>query len=503
MPSLNSKRSGKQEQPSSGISPSLAPALTTPLPAARLRPLELTASEMRSATQRVLELLMESTEAIERSPASGSRWSAACLDEVSKKPCDAPGELTELIAVVRRAADQSYQSAGPGYLAYVPGGGIFTSALAEFLASGLNRYTGKVKTAPALVAMEESVLRWLCDLFGFPSGSQALLTTGGSMANLIAVTTARTIHAEGCVDRATVYVGEHAHGSIAKAARTAGISRDHVRVVRSDAMLRLDTRHLRERLAADRRAGLIPVCVCAAAGTTNTGTIDRLDEVAAVAQESQVWFHVDGAYGGLFQLTQRGRQRLAGIEHADSITLDPHKSLFLPCGTGAIVVRSRDLLHRTFSEPTDYMQDLDGAGGTGNPHNLPDFDALSPELTRDFRGLRLWLPLHLHGVAAFREQIDEKLDLAAAAFDRLAGDERFEVPWTPDLSVVAFRLRNSDDAAQLRFLARINRTQRVLLSSTRIGGRIFLRIAILSVRTHAERVNEALEIISTAAADDA
>lgn len=456
---------------------------------------------MRSATQRVLELLIETVEGIERSPASGSVWSAACLDEVSRSPADEPGELAELLAIVRRAADQSYQSAGPGYLAYIPGGGIFTSALAEFLASGLNRYTGKVKTAPALVAMEESVLRWLCDLFEFPVGSQALLTTGGSMANLIAVTTARTLHADGQVDRATVYVGEHAHGSVAKAARTAGISRDHVRVVRSDSELRLDTQHLQATLAADRRAGLIPVCICAAAGTTNTGTVDRLDEIAEVARQSQVWFHIDGAYGGLFQLTERGRRRLVGIEQADSITLDPHKSLFLPCGTGAVVVRSRDLLRRTFSETADYMQDLDGAGGIRGLEDLPDFDDLSPELTRDFRGLRLWLPLHLHGVAAFRQQIDEKLDLAADAFDRLAADERLEVPWTPDLSVVVFRLRDRDDAVQLRFLEHINQTQRVLLSSTRMGGHVYLRIAILSVRTHVARVNEALEIILTAAAD--
>lgn len=502
MPILNSEPSRKQEQRSSEVAQGRDAAIPSTPSYAQSRPLELTADEMRSATQRVLELLIETMEGIERSPASGNQWSASCLDEVSRQPVDAPGDLAALIAMVRRAADQSYQSAGPGYLAYVPGGGIFTSALAEFLASGLNRYTGKVKTAPALVAMEASVLRWLCDLFGFPAGAQALLTTGGSMANLIAVTTARTLHAEGCVDRATVYVGEHAHGSIAKAARTAGISRDHVRVVRSDDELRLDTRHLQQYLAADRRAGLIPVCVCAAAGTTNTGTIDRLAEVAAVARQSRVWFHVDGAYGGLFQLTQRGRERLAGIEHADSITLDPHKSLFLPCGTGAIVVRSRDVLRRTFSEPTDYMQDLDGSGVDGALADLPDFDALSPELTREFRGLRLWLPLHLHGVAAFRQQIDEKLDLAAAAFDRLANDERLEVPWPPDLSVVAFRLRNGDDAAQLRFLNRINRTQRVLLSSTRIGGRVFLRIAILSVRTHADRVHEALEIISTATAED-
>jgi aromatic-L-amino-acid decarboxylase len=398
-----------------------------------------------------------------------------------------------LLDLVRRAAEQSYQTAGPSYLAYIPGGGIFTSALAGFLATGLNRYTGKVTTAPALVAMEESVLRWMCDLFGFPADAQALLTTGGSMANLIALTTARTLHAEGQVDRATVYVDEHTHGSIAKAALTGGISRDHVRIVGSSPDLRLDVEHLKSRLEEDRDAGLIPICICAAAGTTSTGTIDALTEVAAIARDFGVWFHVDGAYGGLFQLTERGRKRFVGIDLADSITLDPHKALFLPFGTGAIVVRSRGALRHTFSEAADYMQDLDGAS------TLPDFDGLSPELTREFRGLRLWLPLHLRGVDAFRQQLDEKLDLAASAYEALSADDRLEVPWTSDLTVVVFRLKGGDDAAQLRFLDRINRSQRVLLSSTRIGGTVYLRIAILSVRTHEDRVREALEIISSAA----
>ncbi len=452
-------------------------------------PLEPAAEEMRALTAQILDLLIANIEGLERSPASLHNPDPALLAQVSQPPPAAPGEIEALLDLVQRAAEQSYQTAGPSYLAYIPGGGIFSAALAGFLASGINRYTGKVMTAPALVALEESVLRWLCDLFAFPADAQGLLTSGGSAAGLIAVTTARTHYADGQVDRATIYVGEHAHGSIVKAARIAGIAREHVRVIRSTPELRLDVAHLRERLAQDRAAGLLPVCVCAAAGTTNAGVIDPLAEVAAIARDFETWFHVDGAYGGLFQLTDRGRTKLAGIELADSITLDPHKTLFLPFGTGAVVVRSRDALRRTFSESADYMQDLDGASV------LPDFDALSPELTRDFRGLRLWLPLHLHGVDAFRRELDEKLDLAGHVYAVLAADERLEVAWRPDLTVVVFRLAGGDDDAQLRFLERINRSQRILLSSTRIDGAVYLRVAILSVRTHADRVQEALDII--------
>lgn len=444
-------------------------------------------------TESVLDFLLESIEQLDSSPASLNSPSAGLLSELSTPPPETAGKLDDLLELTRRATEQSYSTAGPSYLAYIPGGGIFTSALSNFLAAGLNRYTGKASTAPALVALEESVLRWMCDMFGFPADSQGLLTSGGSIANLTAVVAARTRYAEGQVDRATIYVGEHAHGSLLKAARTAGLSVDHVRGIRSTTDLRMDVAELRERLTADRAAGLVPVCICGAAGTTNTGTIDPLPELAAVAREFGVWLHLDGAYGGLLQLTERGRERLAGIELADSITLDPHKSLFLPFGTGALVVRSRGALLDAFSRDADYMQDL------GADDSLPDFDALTPELTRDFRGLRVWLPLHLHGVDAFRRQLDEKLDLTKLAYDTLTADSRLEVPWVPDLTVVVFRLAGGNDAAQLDFLRRINDSQRVLLSSTRIGGEVYLRIAILSARTHEDRVREALDIIAHAA----
>lgn len=461
-------------------------------------PLEPDADQIQALTQRVLDLLVRHTEGLDASPTSLNTPSAELLALAAKAPPEKAKNLEPLLELIEGAAKQSYQASGPGYLAYVPGGGIFTSALAGFLAAGINRYTGKMISAPALVAMEQSVLRWMCDLFSFSDDAQALLTSGGSMANSIALTAARTLHAEGQVDRATVYIGQHAHGSIGKAARAAGIARKHIRTVDSTDDLRLNVDALKSRLQRDRKSGLIPVCVFAAAGTTNTGTIDPLSEIATVARDFGAWFHVDGAYGGLFQLTQRGRDSLSGIELADSITLDPHKSLFLPLGTGAIVVRSKATLRETYCEDADYMQDLQHDPHSGL-NGLPDFDAISPELSREFRGLRVWLPLHLHGVDAFRLQLNEKLDLASLAYQTLAADKRLELPWTPDLSVIVFRLKDGDDNAQLRFLDRINQSQRVLLSSTRINGHVFLRIAVLSFRTHADRVHEALEIIRTQA----
>ncbi len=455
--------------------------------------LEPAAEEMRCLTQRVLDIVIEMIEGLEDCPASSNDLNSDLLEEVLEPPPERPRDADTLFDLIRRASEQSYQTAGPSYLAYIPGGGVFSAALAGFLAYGLNRYTGKAMPAPALVAMEHSILRWMCDLFGFSDNAQGLLTTGGSMSNMTALATARTLHAEDQVDRATVYVGEHGHSSIVKAARTVGISRKHIKKIGSSPNLEFDVEHLRACLKQDINAGLVPVCICVSAGTTSAGVIDPLKQVAAVAQEFGVWLHVDGAYGGLFQLTERGRKCLAGIELADSIALDPHKALFLPFGMGALIVRSREALQQAFSEQADYMQDLD------DTDSLPDFDNLSPELTREFRGLRLWLPLHLHGIDAFRQQLDEKLDLAMQAYEVLAADNRFDMPWVPTLSVIVFRLAGRDDATQLRFLARINQSQRILLSSTRINDVVYLRIAILSFRTHADRIREALDIILSAA----
>jgi aromatic-L-amino-acid/L-tryptophan decarboxylase len=456
-------------------------------------PLDLAPADIEALVARAGRMLAEATAALPDRPASQNTPSSELLAEVDAPPPEGPQPLDGLLDVVRRAAAASYETAGPSYLAYIPGGGIFSAALGDFLAAGLNRYTGRAGPAPACVALEESVLRWMCDLFEMPASSQGLLTTGGSLSNLIAVVAARTKHAEGAVDRAAVYVGEHAHGSMAKSARTAGIAPDRVRTVRSTPDLRMDPGHLRARVQADLEAGLVPICISAAAGTTNTGTIDPLPAIADVAAEAGIWYHVDAAYGGFFQLTGRGRERLAGIERADSITLDPHKSLFLPFGTGALVVRSGDDLRHAFMEEADYLQDLGDAGA------IPDFDSLSPELTREWRGLRLWLPLHLHGVDAFCAQLDEKLELAERAHTALAANPRLEVPWTPDLTVIPFRLMGAGDAEQRRFLERINASQRVLISSTRLGGETWLRLAILSLRTHEGRVGEALEIIRRAA----
>jgi aromatic-L-amino-acid decarboxylase len=278
---------------------------------------------------------------------------------------------------------------------------------------------------------------------------------------------------------------------VTKAARLAGFPGASLRALPTDARRRLVPVALEEAIREDRARGRRPFLVVANVGTTNTGAIDPLPEILTIAREHGVWVHADAAYGGFFRLAPGGPALLRGIEDCDSITLDPHKGLFLPYGLGALLVRDGGALARAHRDTASYVQDVAEEGSLG-------FADLSPELSRDFRGLRLWLPLMLHGLAAFREQLAEKLALARWAHERLRDDPRFEVLDEPQLSIVAFRLRAPEaDAACLgpELLRRVNERRRVFLSSTRIAGRYALRICVLSFRTHEDRVRDAVEAL--------
>ncbi|HEV2254427.1 MAG TPA: aminotransferase class V-fold PLP-dependent enzyme [Streptosporangiaceae bacterium] len=490
-------------------------------------PLEPGPERMQELGQASLDWVTRFVEGLARAPSDGrspaTRSTAAQGPDAAPRealraallaePSEDPSEFGDLLALFGAAAAQAIETAGPAYLGYVPGGGLYVSALAEFLARSANRFTGLAATAPELVAMEHGVLRWLCRTFGLPDTAGGLVTTGGSMATLSAIVAARQDRLGEDFSAGTLYLSPRTHHSAAKAARIAGLPAAAVRVVPTTADLRMDVSAAGQMIAADRQAGRRPFLLVANAGSTDTGTIDRLGDLGRLAAREGLWFHVDGAYGGFFQLTRRGRAALSGVEAADSIVLDPHKGLFLPYGTGVLLVRDTAPLRAAHSGDSDgdghghghgdgegdgegsYLQDLSA------DDELPDFSALGPELSRDFRGLRVWLPLRLHGVGAFRAALEEKLDLAAHAHADLARDPRLELPWPPDLSTVAFRLRSGDDDANLRLLDRINASGHVFSSSTRVGGRVLLRLCILSHRTHLVHVDRALQVIHAAAGE--
>jgi len=467
-----------------------------PLPVAGGMPLDPSPEQMRAMGAAVTEALVAWIGGLADAPAVATEGALEVAQRLASAPTDGGSDdFAALLDDALEAARHTFEYSGPGYLAYIPGGGLYTAAVAEFLAQGLNRYVGLWQPSPAVVQLEENVTRWLCDLFAFPpETSQGVLTTGGSLANLSAVVTAR--HAKLGHDflDGTYYVTNQAHGSNTKAATIAGFGPDALRIVPTDAELRMDADALEAIIAEDRAAGKRPFLVIGAAGTTNTGAVDPLDAIADVATRDGLWFHVDAAYGGFFVLTDRGRARFAGAERADSITLDPHKGLFLPYGTGGLIVRDRTTMRDAHFEGAAYLQDLPPAG------DLPNYNELTPELSRDMRGLRVWWPLSLHGVSAFQDALDEKLDLTERAYAALEADPAIEVGWHPQLTVVAFRLRDGDEGANRALLERINASKRVFLSSTLIGGEYWLRICIVSHRTHADRIDECTAIVREAAA---
>jgi aromatic-L-amino-acid decarboxylase len=458
-------------------------------------PLDPSPEQMRVMGTAALDYVIDFYRGLPDAPAMNAEGALDLAREFRGAPPEEGLAWDRVFGDFTRAAEFVYETAGPGYLPFVPGGGFFSAALADFLAAATNRWANLWAPSPALVQMELNAIRWIADRFGFGAEARGILTSGGSMSNLSGIVTARKAKlGEDFLD-GTYYVTDQAHASVAKAAGIAGFSPRNVRIVPTDAELRMDPGALRELIAADRAAGRRPFLVVPAAGTTNTGAVDPIEDVVAIARDEDLWVHVDGAYGGFFQLTEEGRERFRGIEDADSIVLDPHKGLFLPYGIGCLIVRDGAKLREAHFASGEYLQDLPPED------ELPNFTEYSPELSRDFRGIRLWLPLQLHGVRAFREALEEKLELARFLYAGLSADEAIEVLWEPQLSVVTFRLAGANDAGHQRFLDRINASKRVMLSSSMIRGRYIVRACILNHRTHRDRIDEAIEIVRKAAAE--
>jgi glutamate/tyrosine decarboxylase-like PLP-dependent enzyme len=405
--------------------------------------------------------------------------------------------LDEVIELFEREVVRPGAATATGrHLAYIPGGGIYASALGDYLAAVTNKYSGVFFAGPGAVRMENLLVRWVADLVGYPGGAAGTLASGGSIATLTAIVSAREAHGLRAADfaSAVVYLTSQAHHCVPKALHIAGMGEAQVRQVPTDEGYRMRPEALAAAVAEDRAAGLRPWLVVAAAGTTDTGAVDPLDAIADVATRERCWLHVDAAYGGFFLLTEHGRAALKGIERSDSVVLDPHKGLFLPYGSGIVVVRDAAPLVAGHDYTSSYMQDARADASEVSPADV------SPELSRHFRGLRMWLPLALLGLAPFRAALEEKL-LLARYFHRQIGGAGYEVGPVPDLSIVTYRW--APPGVGLEQANRMNkaimdgayRDGRVFLSSTMLEGRFTLRMAALAFRTHRRTIDLAVQVL--------
>jgi aromatic-L-amino-acid decarboxylase len=445
---------------------------------------------MHRLVDEAMKRIVAHVESLPQQPAMNVEGAAGRARELVEPLPRKPSRYEDLLDFLfDEAIPRSFTAAGPGYIAYVPGGGLFHSAVADLIADSVNRYIGVFAPAPLLAQLEANVVRWFCEITGLPRGSGGVLTSGGSLANFTAIVTARKAMLPDDFLKGTLYCSNQVHHSFQKAANLAGFPYENVRELPVDESFRMRIGALEEAVAADRREGFTPFLVAGSAGTTATGAVDDLHAISRVAKTNGLWFHVDGAYGAFFMLTERGRTALAGMELADSLILDPHKTLFLPFGTGAVLVRDVTKLRAAHSLHADYLPAMQ------REDELVDFCEISPELSRDFRGLRVWLPLKLFGIEPFREQLDEKLDLIAYALDGLRKIAGIEIVAEPQLSILAFRAA-AGDSATLTLLERINARKRVMVTSATLHGRPAIRVAIVSHRTHRDRVDMLLEDVA-------
>ncbi len=405
-------------------------------------------------------------------------------------------EIEKLLdALSKNVTGNGLNPASGGHLGYIPGGGVYPAAVGDYLAAVMNSYAGVFFGSAGAVRMENLLIRWMCKIIGFPSSALGNLTSGGSIANLIAMTTARDKKLKHSDEykNAVIYLTEQVHHSVTKAIRIAGFGYAHIRFVPIDDMYRMDVDQLENLIKEDEANGLNPFLVVASAGTTDTGAVDPMKAIGKVCKKHDLWFHVDGAYGGFFILSDAVKHRFEGVELADSFTIDPHKGLFLPYGVGAVLIKDVDALNQAHYYQANYMQDAVEIDEEPSPADL------SPELTKHFRGLRMWLPLKLFGIKPFKAALEEKIWLCRYFREEVQKIEGIEVGPDPDLSVALWRLKPKEgDANEAnRWLARkIVEDGRVFMSSTTIDGEVWMRIAVLSFRTHIQTIEKALEMIN-------
>lgn len=380
----------------------------------------------------------------------------------------------------------------PGYAAYVAGGGNAISNLGQLISQTLNPFTGHYMMAPGLVTLEAEVINWMVRVMGYPENTASgFLTSGSSLATLSALSMARNkVFKDSNFSLATLYVSQHGHHCISKAWRYLGLPSEGVRFVPVNAKFQMDVHALSKMIEQDLKKGLKPVALVGSAGTTNTGAVDDLNALSEIAKKNKIWYHVDGAYGGLFRLTEKGKDKLSGLEKSDSVAFDLHKALALSYGTGCLLVRDRSVLRTDYPGSKTYMPpEIDE-----DEMNLKvDYADITPELSRDYRGLRVWLPIKALGIGPFILNLEEKLKLSEWLNQEISKVSKLEVIAQPQLSIQAFAVNSErtieeNNRKTQELLEKINLKGTFFVSSCMIGDRKCIRICLLGFRMNFNRL---------------
>ena len=458
--------------------------------------LELSKEEMKAYGYKVIDSIVEhfDTQNSKNPVSSASRkeMDALFLENAPEKGSDSHKVLD---FVIEKVLKESNIVSHPKSYSFVPGPSNYISAMADTLATGFNIFSGGWAASPAAAELEIVTINWLLKLFKFPTKQGGgIFTSGGSMANLTALVTARKQKCGDDFSKAIIYMSDQTHSSNIKAIRTIGFRKDQVRIIPTDLEFKISMNKLKNAIAKDRLEGYQPFCMIATAGTTNTGTVDPLNDIAKLCKEENLWFHIDGAYGGAAILSKKGSQTLKGIEKADSLTVDPHKWFFQPYEMGCLLVRNHKWLSQTFTEKPEYLRDIEG-----NTSEINFYDH-GVQLTRRFRALKLYMSIKTYGLNSFREAVSYSIDLAEKTEKFIRKSSNWEIVSPATLAVINFRYNpigqnfseKQLDKLNQKISERIVTSKEALLVTTVLQKQIVLRMCLINPRTTFDDVKSTL-----------
>jgi len=463
--------------------------------------LDLDPAAMRQAAHRVVDYVVDRIAHLRENPLGRElhreETEALLREPLPENPTSFEGVFAKY---VRDVAPNSTALDHPRFFAFIPSAPSFISILGDMLTAGTNVFAGTWFESSGPSQVEILVIDWFKQMLGLPPGASGLLVSGGSVANLTALAVARRAVLNDDTQKAVVYLSRQAHTAVDRGLRILGIRAEQWRRIPTDTEFRMQPEALARQIRQDLAAGLRPLAVVASAGTTSTGSVDPLAEIARIARDNSVWFHVDAAYGGFAALTERGRELLQGIKQADSVVLDPHKWFYCPIETGCVLVREGRWMRETFRILPDYMRDVE------REEREVNFCDYGLQLTRSFRALKVWMAVKTYGIARIREIIDQCLDLTEYAARLFQQSPRLEIVTPPSLGVFTFRYLPAhfppglDREASLNrlndeLMVRIIASRRLMLSSTRLEGRHVLRFCVLNHRSRKEDVRAARDLI--------
>ncbi|OSY89503.1 decarboxylase [Tenacibaculum holothuriorum] len=455
---------------------------------------DLPLEEMKAYGYKIVDLIAEHWATMEEkkpvTSATREEMDSIFLQEAPEKATPA-NEVLDF--VMDNVMKYSNVISHPKSYSFVPGPSNFVSTMADSLATGFNIFSGGWIVSPAAAELEIVTMNWLLKMFNFPvKKGGGIFTSGGSMANLTALVTARRIKCGDDFSKAVIYLSDQAHSSNIKAIRVLGFKKEQIRILPTDIEFRISINKLKNAIAKDRLEGLQPFCFIASAGTTNTGTVDPLDEIADICEEENLWFHVDGAYGGAGILSKKGARALRGIERADSLTVDPHKWFFQPYEIGCLLVKDSSWLSNTFSEKPEYLRDIEG-----NESEINFYD-YGIQLTRRFRALKFYMSIKTYGLETFKKAVTYNIDLAEEVERMLRKSRNWEIISPATLAVINYRynpigLNYSEkeiDALNQEISKRVMESKEALLVTTILNKQVVLRMCLINPKTTIEDVRE-------------